>query len=1114
MVHATQFRQLAALLCLGALAASAQPVEEIYVRKDTFWETAKAARAKLLAHWEKTGFRPLVHGLMRQKNKSRKISVDVSQVETLVLTARHTVKDRNMPAVWAAAQLIDKDGKATPLTALKPTRKDCRAFYSVHNRGVSMREEVFKGGIIAVFTGNSGEIHYQLDRKYVRFEANIGIGNGTKDPYSLRFKVLDRPHDQDICDLVWQRIARDFPTHAREFGRDGNYWLATPGPGWLEGRLMDRTIKRVGELGKGLRAQQKALLAEKPGQEDPRRMILLDRAVQYRQAAGMVGRIDTKAIRGFAEQAPGGGQALLARLDRAHAELEAVKARLRKADDTVLASVPAVVEEGQAVLRQALIPVLGAEEILFTVRNAGTDGHWYANFGYWCSDPAKKVYGPGGSRLAKLNLRTSKVTDLFTDADGAYRDPQISYDGSKFLFCYRKGGTEFYKLHEANIDGSGVRQLLAGPFDDIEPTYLPDGDIMFCSSRCNRWVNCFHTQVATLYRCGPNGENVRPMSANVEHDNTPWPLPDGRILFTRWEYVDRSQMAFHHLWTINPDGTSQMVYFGNQHPGRVFIDAKPIPGTNKIVASFCPGHGRREHAGALTVVTPTRGPDEPASERCINKSPVFRDPYPISENLFVVARDTQLLVMDGQGRTQELYRAEKLLHEPRLVKARPREHPIPVRTDWAKTDGQLILQDIYAGRNMGGVKRGEIKKLLVLESLPKPVNHSGGMDMTSSMGTFTLERVLGTVPVEPDGSANFLLPPNRPVFFVALDKDDFSVKRMQSFVSVLPGETTSCLGCHEPRTRAPSLPGRPALQAAARPPDRLQKFAGVPDVIDYPRHVQPILDKNCVKCHSYENRKGGVVLVGDYGARRGTRRFNQSFWTLMLRKQMAEGGNAYGNRAPRTIGSGASPLLTKIKKGHHDVRMSEKEYRTLWSWVETGAPYAGTYASLLVTTGPTTRRDAYSVIGKRCASCHKEEGMKLPTDSHGVKPHYRRVIPKGAEKFATPLLFNESRPEKSMALLAPLAKDAGGYGICPGPVFKSKDDPDYQRMLKALRPPGEYLKTATLYHMPGFRPNVHYFREMKRYGILPADFDEANDPIDVFAVEAKYWQSFWHQPKK
>jgi mono/diheme cytochrome c family protein len=1112
MVFPIPFRHWVLAFCVAGLSAQAQDMADIYVKGDTFWETASGAKRRLEAHWQETGFRPDLCGLMSvRSSKAARISADVSKVETLVLVAEHPVKDKWLPVVWAEARLIDREGKAVDLASLRPVRSTGRGLYLAPGKPVEIRDERFKGGIIVQAPA---ELEYRLDGKFVRFEAAGGVGK-TELPYSVRFKVLDRPDAEDACEQVWNRIAADWPTFAGEFSRDGPYWLAATRPQWLEDRLTARLIGSLGPLGQGLASEQAALRKANPGPEDSRRLALFDRAVQYKEAAGMLARLDPESIRGFvATSDPSTRNGMLARLAVFETDLAKARSDLAAADDTVLDRVPEVFGKGQNLLRESLIPVLGTEEILFAVREQGQDGHWYANFGYWCSDPSRKVYAPGGSRLAKLNLRTGEVIDLLSDPQGAFRDPQVSYDGTKVLFCYRRGGTEHYKLHEANIDGSGLRQLLDDPFDDIEPTYLPDGDIVFCSSRCNRWVNCWHTPVATLYRCGPNGENVRPLSANVEHDNTPWPLADGRILFTRWEYVDRSQMAFHHLWTINPDGTAQMVYYGNQTPGRVFIDAKPIPGTDKIVASFCPGHGRREHAGAVTVVSPKRGPDEPAAERCINKAPVFRDPYPISENLFLVARENQLLLMDGKGRTQELCRTETYIHEPRPVCPRPREHTIPARTDWGKAQGQLVLQDVYAGRNMAGVKRGEVKRLLVLESLPKPVNHSGGMDMTSEIGTFTLERVVGTVPVEADGSANFLLPANRPMFFVALDKNDLAIKRMQSFVSVLPGETTSCLGCHEPRTQAPQMPGRAAILAAAREPTPVQPFAGVPDVIDYPRHIQPILDKHCVSCHSYENRKGGAILVGDYGARRGTRRFNQSYWTLLLRKQIADGGNQYGNRAPRSIGSGASPLIAKLQSGHHGVRLSEQEFRTVWSWVETGCAYAGTYASLLATEGPATGSAAYRVIGKRCASCHNKPGMKLPTDIYGVKPNYYRVIPDGAGKFATPLLFNESRPEKSMALLAPLAKEAGGYGICPGPVFKDTADPDYQLMLKALSPPGEYLKTAVLYHMPGFRPNTHYLREMKRYGILPPTFDDEHDPVDVFAVERRYWESFWYRPSE
>ena len=182
-----------------------------------------------------------------------------------------------------------------------------------------------------------------------------------------------------------------------------------------------------------------------------------------------------------------------------------------------------------------------------------------------------------------------------------------------------------------------------------------------------------------------------------------------------------------------------------------------------------------------------------------------------------------------------------------------------------ETTGRLVLSDIYSGRRMEGIKPGEIKKLLVLESLPMPIHYTGGMDPISFGGTFTLERVVGTVPVESDGSAYMELPALRSFFFVALDENDDSVKRMQSFLTVMPGETTSCVGCHEQRTNTPATRNTGNLQALERRPSKVTSIAGIPEVFDFPRDIQPILDKHCVECHAYDKRKGGVILTGDHG---------------------------------------------------------------------------------------------------------------------------------------------------------------------------------------------------------------------------------------------------------
>ena len=187
-------------------------------------------------------------------------------------------------------------------------------------------------------------------------------------------------------------------------------------------------------------------------------------------------------------------------------------------------------------------PMASVEKLVFAVRRSGEDPHWYANFGYTLDHSNWRTYLDGG-RLCVLDVATGKVAVLLDDPRGNVRDPQVNYDGRSVVFAYRPGGTVHYHLYEMRLDGSGLRQITDGPFDDVEPTWLPDGDLMFVSTRCRRHVNCHTTQTAVLYRCRRNGAAMRELSSNNEHDNTPWPLPDGQILYTRWEYVDRNQMS-------------------------------------------------------------------------------------------------------------------------------------------------------------------------------------------------------------------------------------------------------------------------------------------------------------------------------------------------------------------------------------------------------------------------------------------------------------------------------------------------------------------------------------------------------------------------------------------
>jgi hypothetical protein len=494
--------------------------------------------------------------------------------------------------------------------------------------------------------------------------------------------------------------------------------------------------------------------------------------------------------------------------------------------------------------------------------------------------------------------------------------------------------------------------------------------------------------------------------------------------------------------------------------------------------------------------------------------------------------------MDGQGNTTPIYSctAEEAAaglecHEPRPILRRSRERVIPERIDPQRATGTLVLMDIYKGRNMKGIERGDIKKLLVIESLPKPINYTGGMDPLTYGGSFTLERVVGTVPVEPDGSAHIELPAMRAVFFVALDENDMAVKRMQSFLTVQPGETTSCVGCHEQRTQ--SFQGQSNVMALLRRPSRIEPIKDCPEVFDFPRDIQPILDRLCVDCHGTEKTaRGGpydgkVLLTGDHGPM-----FSHAYFTMTVKQIFTDNRNrAVSNHPPGTLGSGVSRIFGLVGGSHYDVKATEHDKKMLRLWIDVGAPYPGTYAGLgtgsiggyarnsLVnrdTDWPTTEAGA-EVIQRRCASCHGGS-IVLPKslcDERGVS-FWRFDVNDPRLKLSRHIVFNLTRPEKSLLLLAPLAKGAGGFELCrdkddrPAVVFANLDDPDYATLLAMVAAGKENLDTIKRFDMPGFQPHPAYLREMRHYGILPADHPD-DKPVDPYALDQKYWESLWHR---
>jgi hypothetical protein len=252
---------------------------------------------------------------------------------------------------------------------------------------------------------------------------------------------------------------------------------------------------------------------------------------------------------------------------------------------------------------------------------------------------------------------------------------------------------------------------------------------------------------------------------------------------------------------------------------------------------------------------------------------------------------------------------------------------------------------------------------------------------------------------------------------------------------------------------------------------------------------------------------------------------------------VADGRNGLGNQPPRTIGSSASALLKYVDGSHYQAKITPQEWRTLWLWIESGAPYAGTYAALRNGKEQTSAglaltrvfREQGTVLQRRCFGCHNNPDTQVSKDyqlpfnwearrrskrslNRPTASHERIIFENDPiARFSANILFNFTRPHLSPLLLGPLAKDAGGFGSC-GQVFKDTQDPDYKQLRTALVKGAAQWDNQPRYATPGFKPNRQYVREMKKYGVLPPAFDLAKDTLDVFETDQAYWRSLWLTP--
>ncbi|MFC1806068.1 hypothetical protein ACFL09_03715, partial [Planctomycetota bacterium] len=522
-----------------------------------------------------------------------------------------------------------------------------------------------------------------------------------------------------------------------------------------------------------------------------------------------------------------------------------------------------------------------------------------------------------------------------TFPNGTFSRPDLSFDGRRIVFGHapeRKGGKpamdyghirretaplfaehkvgycQAFQVWEMGLDGRSPkpRQLTQGPNENSDPIYLPDGRIAFMSHRYGGLVQCGDWALAyCVYTMQPDGSGVRKITMAKDGEWDPVLLADGSIGFTRWEYVMKFWSPIQMLWRVRPDGANPHIIYGSDLSRRYayplnYAVARQVPGTSKLACIGSAHHNTgagpvctvdlrlgRDIAQGLRRVTPVRFVETP------DKRPSngwYDHPYPLSDGYFLVSysfsanerasRSYGIYLLDACGGKELIYR-DRELSALFPMPIRPRRRPVEVASTihppggsqppgGSPDFGEFLILNVHEG--LPESVRGQARYLRVVEANERHVHTNPYAVQVGPDSGFETKAVLGTVPVEADGSARFRMPADTSVFFTVLDGKFQALHTMRAATDVRAGERTACIGCHEPMAQAPANhpPSATARHAVAitPPPWGVRPMS-------YRKLVQPLLDRHCVRCHDVTKPDGGVVLSGDL-----TKTFNVAYEAL------------------------------------------------------------------------------------------------------------------------------------------------------------------------------------------------------------------------------------------
>lgn len=595
-----------------------------------------------------------------------------------------------------------------------------------------------------------------------------------------------------------------------------------------------------------------------------------------------------------------------------------------------------------------------------------------------------------------------KLTTLYRPGGTEYvGEIELHWKADRLLFTAAPGGR--YRVFEMRLDGGGIRQVTPDDqpdVDNFDGAYLPDGRIIFAGNASYQAVPCWNglQTVACLYSVRADGTGMRQLTFDQDEDSQPVVLNSGQVIYCRWEYTNTPHAFPHLLFQMNPDGTGQRLFYGTNSywPNAIYFP-RPIPGEATKIIGVVSGYHGDHRMGELFLIDPARGVtgrsgmvqkipgrgrdfETPIRDHATASSwPKFAYPWPLSGKYFLVSMkpspeaefgiylvdvwDNIVLVHESKGFA---------LLEPVPLQRTPQPPVIAEKVDLARKDGVVYMHNVYAGPGLQGVPRGTVKRLRV-HAYHYGYRGLSGWDKIGVDGPWEVMRILGTVPVEEDGSAMFRVPANTPLAVQPLDANGRAVQVMRSWFTVMPGEVRSCVGCHE----APhELPAVRATKAAVREPSAIHPFYGPARGFDFERDVQPVLDKYCVGCHGgakgrpdlrskkhFPEHPGRTGIVPQWWGRVDHRVYDAALMRIGQRKNAKlpispaylalhpyvrryglEGDYELSN--PAEYHASTSELAQMLEKGHHGVKLDTEAWDRLYTWMDLNVPCHGRWSDV------------------------------------------------------------------------------------------------------------------------------------------------------------------------